>query len=152
MNLLGTTAVFVYGTLRTRPDIHNPGRRRHAWAGRDALAVLPAYTRGTLYDGPGYPYALFQPHNETLIRGEVHVYPNCSQDLGLIHDVETGAGYDRIEIQVHLPNGITIGAESWQLNPWQHNARSGLLGGRITSGDWFDKTAPAFRDVPVFCM
>jgi periplasmic divalent cation tolerance protein len=122
---------FVYGTLR-------PGEYNHDrfLLGRTS-AEEPARLAGALlYDGPGYPYAV---PGEGCVAGDlVTAAPGAyGALLAVLDDVESGAGYERVErTVVRLRDGAAVRA-------WVYLAAPGTpLGPLIGGGDWRARGGP----------
>ncbi|MEU5423232.1 gamma-glutamylcyclotransferase family protein [Streptomyces sp. NPDC020667] len=128
--------VFVYGTLR-------PGRRNHtAFLLGRTVAEEPARMRGaTLYEGPGYPYAVADPEGE--IAGEV-LWLQADHHAAVLTSLDALEGYEpggsanhyvRVVRLVRLLDGDTVRA-------WTYLAEEALAarlrreGRPVEGGNW----------------
>ncbi|MBW1601002.1 gamma-glutamylcyclotransferase [Streptomyces sp. JJ66] len=129
---------FVYGTLR-------PGEHHYAWtlAGR-TVSELPARVRGlTLYEGPGYPYAVEGTGEVTgaLVEPDPAAYADVLRVLDKLEDYTpggTGNLYERGAATAHLADGT-------ERTAWLYTAAPPLAahlrthGTVIPGGDWLHR-------------
>ncbi|QES50268.1 hypothetical protein DEJ50_23025 [Streptomyces venezuelae] len=128
---------FVYGTLR-------PGEYNHALflRGRTAAEEPARLPDALLYQGPGYPYAVYHPGTSVtgdLITAAPGVYRELLADLDRLEEYH-GPGrprnvYDRVAAEAHRADGSTVRAWVYLAAPpvARRLAETGLA---IPGGDW----------------
>ncbi|GAB2943564.1 gamma-glutamylcyclotransferase family protein [Streptomyces heilongjiangensis] len=129
---------FVYGTLR-------PGEHNHGLFLRGRTrSEEPAAMRGlTLYDGPGYPYAVETPGEAAVVRGELitarpEAYEALLRSLDHLEEYTPGAPtnlYERVRRAAVLTRGTSVQAWVYVAAPTVA-ARLRARGTPIESGDW----------------
>ncbi|MDG5807781.1 gamma-glutamylcyclotransferase [Streptomyces ossamyceticus] len=129
---------FVYGTLR-------PGEHNHDLFLRGRTSSEePATMRGlTLYDGPGYPYAVEVPGEAAEVKGDLitarpEAYEALLRSLDHLEEYSPGAPtnlYERVRRAAVLADGTSVRAWVYVAAPTVA-ARLRARGTRIESGDW----------------
>jgi gamma-glutamylcyclotransferase (GGCT)/AIG2-like uncharacterized protein YtfP len=121
--------LFVYGTLRS--EFPHPLALRLK---SQAKLVGKGFTPGILYDFGRYPGATFKADSRSRVIGEVFALRNAERLLAELDHyegtAEPGNPFRRVPIKVHLDQGGTIDAWSYEMSEVPARPR------RIESGDF----------------
>jgi gamma-glutamylcyclotransferase (GGCT)/AIG2-like uncharacterized protein YtfP len=134
---IGTSRVFVYGTLRKDARGRTPFPLTRGWI-FEAYGTVPA----ELYDFGAYPGAVPSSVAGARVRGEVHRLPDADETLRLLDHYE-GCGpqdrppyeFERELVSVELDGGGTVEA-------WIYWYRPDPRGRRLASGDYLERSGP----------
>ncbi|MFD7105011.1 gamma-glutamylcyclotransferase family protein [Streptomyces celluloflavus] len=135
---------FVYGTLR-------PGEANYGWALRGrTVTEEPARIGGaSLYDGPGYPYAVAGPA-DAVVYGDLVLprdtdYDEVCAALDRLEGCapgDPGSVYERVATEAGCPDGRTVRAWVY-LAAGPLAARLRATGTPVAGGDWRRARRPA---------
>lgn len=124
--MVDTVCCFMYGSLRKGG--HNFGR-----FSRGVKDVAPGETRGAMYaliKSGGYPLANFLD-DRGPIKGEIQRWYINSPEYHRMSDMEIGAGYVPIMVDVITMSGVSIPCLVWHADVGRDHP-----GPYIEDGDW----------------
>lgn len=121
--------VFVYGTLRI-------GQRLHRVIESQLIEQVAGVTTiGVLYCAghTGFPYCDFTADGTVV--GDLLTVDDDTKVW--MDEVELGAGYELVDVQVTLPTGETVAAVAYHY-PLSKREQHGRRVRRVVQGDWMD--------------